>query len=525
MTPSFSLTATVLGTPDPQGLARFYQRLLGWPIRDDDPRAGPRSDPRRGAPGCPSSWRPTTCPRSGRRCRGTQQMQLHLDIQVDDLAAAAAVARGRRCRALGESAQDDDEVRSTRRPPVLPLGAHLNRSAVFDAGSLAWRRDRSLLPAGLTARPLPTDDAAAVAALLAAAEQVDDTGEYPDAEDVAEWWQGWGLEPRPRRRRRVRRCRGLLVAYATVMASATFRGGSTSTSRDGCAPTCGGRASAGRCWRGSSTAAPPSTPSGSRRRPRPVRGGAGRHALAGGLVRRAGLEPERWYQEMERPLTDLPEQQPADGRRPRAVRLATRRRGAPGTQRGVHPSTTARQRARPGVVAVAVHRPAQLPAGPVRLAIADGAVVGYALAYVFEADTAGDRDRGRSTSVRSASCRPHAAGGSRRPSSRRCGPRRRSDCQSAGLSVDTDNVTGALRLYEKLGFTTRRTPVSWARELPPVGASLGFGAWSAPISPARSRPGPRRPRPPRGRAAALAHVLRARARRARSARSGSSRAG
>ena len=38
MTPSFSLTAAVLGTPDPQGLARFYQRMLGWPIRDDTPQ-------------------------------------------------------------------------------------------------------------------------------------------------------------------------------------------------------------------------------------------------------------------------------------------------------------------------------------------------------------------------------------------------------------------------------------------------------------------------------------------------------
>src|SRR3712207_8462767 len=33
--PSFSLRAAVLGTPDPRGLARFYQRLLGWPLRDD----------------------------------------------------------------------------------------------------------------------------------------------------------------------------------------------------------------------------------------------------------------------------------------------------------------------------------------------------------------------------------------------------------------------------------------------------------------------------------------------------------
>jgi predicted enzyme related to lactoylglutathione lyase len=31
------LTATVLDTPDPRGLARFYQRLLGWPIGSDEP--------------------------------------------------------------------------------------------------------------------------------------------------------------------------------------------------------------------------------------------------------------------------------------------------------------------------------------------------------------------------------------------------------------------------------------------------------------------------------------------------------
>jgi len=33
--PSFTLTAAVLGTPDPRGLARFYQRLLGWPLGTD----------------------------------------------------------------------------------------------------------------------------------------------------------------------------------------------------------------------------------------------------------------------------------------------------------------------------------------------------------------------------------------------------------------------------------------------------------------------------------------------------------
>jgi GNAT superfamily N-acetyltransferase len=40
-------------------------------------------------------------------------------------------------------------------------------------------------------------------------------------------------------------------------------------------------------------------------------------------------------------------------------------------------------------------------------------------------------------------------------------------CVTAGLDVDSDNVTGALRLYERLGFTTTRTQVSWSLDLPP----------------------------------------------------------
>jgi mycothiol synthase len=42
------------------------------------------------------------------------------------------------------------------------------------------------LPEGLRARPMRPDDAAAVAAVLAAAEPVDDTGEYPDATGMSD---------------------------------------------------------------------------------------------------------------------------------------------------------------------------------------------------------------------------------------------------------------------------------------------------------------------------------------------------
>ena len=38
-------------------------------------------------------------------------------------------------------------------------------------------------------------------------------------------------------------------------------------------------------------------------------------------------------------------------------------------------------------------------------------------------------------------------------------------CRRATLQVDIENVTGALGLYEGLGFTARRTQASWSRAL------------------------------------------------------------
>ncbi len=35
--PALTLSATVLDAPDPRALAAFYQRLVGWPVVQDDP--------------------------------------------------------------------------------------------------------------------------------------------------------------------------------------------------------------------------------------------------------------------------------------------------------------------------------------------------------------------------------------------------------------------------------------------------------------------------------------------------------
>jgi mycothiol synthase len=327
------------------------------------------------------------------------------------------------------------------------------------------------LPPGLTARPLSGDDVTAVAALLGAAEEVDSTGEYPDAEDVAEWWRGWGLEPG---RDGVTVCdpAGDMVAYATVMASPTFRGAFPVYLEGRVRPDLRGRG-IGRAllaWqltRGTYLHAErhPEAP-GALTVEVP---GAMRSLEA--LVRRAGLAAERWYREMQRPLADLPRVPPVrdvdlvpftwdrDDEVRRAHNAAfTRHHGSserdPQAWQGLF---TGQRGFRPDLS---------------RLAVEDGAVVGYVLAYVYEADTAARgtrevvlgqigvlptaRGRGVAGALIGEVLRVAAAG----------------DCVSAGLGVDTDNVTGALRLYEGLGFRAVRTRVSWTLDLPPVRESV-----------------------------------------------------
>ncbi len=89
--PRTEISAIVLGARDAGALARFYSRLMGWPIAVDegdwvmvrDPEGGTglsfQTEPHHVAPAWPAG-------------PGEQQMMLHLDIGTDDLDAAVAVA-------------------------------------------------------------------------------------------------------------------------------------------------------------------------------------------------------------------------------------------------------------------------------------------------------------------------------------------------------------------------------------------------------------------------------------------------
>lgn len=117
---SFSLTAAVLGTPDPRGLARFYQRLLGWPIRDDEEEWATLR-PTDGSTGLSFQLESDHVPPVWPPVAGTQQMQVHLDIEVDDLAAADAVAQEAGARLLSSHREEHEEVHIYADPAGHPF--------------------------------------------------------------------------------------------------------------------------------------------------------------------------------------------------------------------------------------------------------------------------------------------------------------------------------------------------------------------------------------------------------------------
>jgi predicted enzyme related to lactoylglutathione lyase len=89
--PAVTLTAAVLDAPDPRALAGFYQQLLGWPLGRDEPDWVTLRPPGGGA-GLSFQAEGAHVRPTWPAGPGDQQMQMHLDIEVDDLEAAGARA-------------------------------------------------------------------------------------------------------------------------------------------------------------------------------------------------------------------------------------------------------------------------------------------------------------------------------------------------------------------------------------------------------------------------------------------------
>jgi catechol 2,3-dioxygenase-like lactoylglutathione lyase family enzyme len=121
--PVLTLTTVNIGAPDPSALARFYQRLLGWQVTTDEADWVVLTDPAGGvslAFQTEASYVRPSWPAGA----GEQQMMMHLEIQVDDLAAASdhAVA----CGATLADWQPQDDVRVHLDPVGHPFCLYLD---------------------------------------------------------------------------------------------------------------------------------------------------------------------------------------------------------------------------------------------------------------------------------------------------------------------------------------------------------------------------------------------------------------
>jgi catechol 2,3-dioxygenase-like lactoylglutathione lyase family enzyme len=97
MPPRTRISGIVLSAPDARALAAFYHELLGWPYGANEP-GWVTLRPPDGGPGLSFAEESTHTPPVWPAAPGEQQMQIHLDIEVDDLdeAGAHAVAAGAR---------------------------------------------------------------------------------------------------------------------------------------------------------------------------------------------------------------------------------------------------------------------------------------------------------------------------------------------------------------------------------------------------------------------------------------------
>ncbi|MFB6720983.1 VOC family protein [Kribbella sp. NPDC056345] len=109
------LVATVLGTPDPPALAVFYSELLGWPVTSSEPHWARVRHPHDDRPGLSFQLETDHEPPVWPQQPGSQQMQAHFDVQVDDLERETA-----RAVSLGATVEDHqpqpDGVRVIRDP-------------------------------------------------------------------------------------------------------------------------------------------------------------------------------------------------------------------------------------------------------------------------------------------------------------------------------------------------------------------------------------------------------------------------
>jgi len=114
----------VLDAPDPPTLIRFYAELLEWRILKSDPEWATAAPPE-GVTGLAIQKAPTYERPTWPNEAGKQQMMMHLDIEVEHL--AAAVAHATELGAVLAEFQPQDHVRVLLDPVGHPFCLYVDQ--------------------------------------------------------------------------------------------------------------------------------------------------------------------------------------------------------------------------------------------------------------------------------------------------------------------------------------------------------------------------------------------------------------
>jgi len=108
-TPFVGISAVTFDAPDAPELARFYQNLLGWPVKHESSTWVTLADPG-GGPGLSFQYEPAYVRPVWPAGDGGRNMQVHLDIEVTSLAAAGEWATAAGATLAEYQPQDDVRV-------------------------------------------------------------------------------------------------------------------------------------------------------------------------------------------------------------------------------------------------------------------------------------------------------------------------------------------------------------------------------------------------------------------------------
>ena len=114
--PRFSLRSTVLGTPNPRGLASFYQSLLDWEVVEEQDEWVVLK-PGGGGVGLSFEYEQFHVPPTWPAGPDDQQMQAHLDVSALESGVERAVTLGARMAAY----QPQEDVRVMIDPAGHPF--------------------------------------------------------------------------------------------------------------------------------------------------------------------------------------------------------------------------------------------------------------------------------------------------------------------------------------------------------------------------------------------------------------------